>query len=211
MEGRCRKRAGAFLAFFLALAPCSIWAAGKYVSEPLQTTSGKYDLGFVLNAQNLLLDIESYEGGIGVKISKGKLVFRGAADLLINTDFNPFSITLGAALEKHFLPGPISPYWGVFAELGFTRLRTEIDADNWSQQLTYPLTFGALLGIEIFVFNFLSLFVEFGLPVMLGIDATDESVAGSVTHSSKFLYNVDLGLANQSMIGVVIYIMRRKS
>jgi hypothetical protein len=198
------------LLFLFAFLPCSLGADEQIIGESLKPAPWNHDLGVILSTQSLLFDIDSYQGGIGAKISVGQFVVRGMADLLINTDFNPFSITLGATLEKHFLHGPISPYWGVFAEAGFTQLKTEFDADNWTRQITLPFTVGGLIGIEIFIFDFLSLFVEYGLPLTLGIETTQASVGGSVTSSSKFIYKVDLGLSNQSMIGIVLYFTRKK-
>ncbi len=203
------KRAVLLFLFFLVL-PHPFWAAGTDGAARLRPAEGNYDFGLVVNAKNLLGDLDSYEGGIGAKISTGRVVLRGAVDLLVNTDFNPFSVTLAATFEKHFLPGRISPYWGIFGELGYTRIKTESGPVDWILQTTFPFTLGGLLGVEIFVFDFLSLFVEYGLPLTLGIDTTKTSVAGSVTSSSKFIYKLDAGLANRSMIGIVIYFLRRK-
>jgi len=192
-----------------ALPLCSLRADEKRPQVNLRPAPWNHDLGVILSTHSLFFDIDSYQGGIGAKISVGQFVVRGMADLLINTGFNPFSITLGATLEKHFLPGPISPYWGVFATVGYT-LATEINADGWTRRTVFPFTVGGLLGIEIFIFDFLSIFVEYGLPLELGINTTQTSVAGSVSSSSEFVYKVDLGLSNQSMIGIVIYLTRKK-
>jgi hypothetical protein len=210
MNWRLKKRTPVLFALFIALLPFSLGADGKSVGEGLKPALWNHDLGVILSTPSLFFDIESYQGGIGAKISVGQFVVRGMADLLINTGFNPFSITLGATLEKHFLPGPISPYWGVYATVGYTRLKKEIDADNWTLQTAFPFTVGGLLGIEIFIFDFLSIFIEYGLPLELGINTTQTSVAGSVSSSSEFTYKVDLGLSNQSMIGIVIYLTRKR-
>ena len=192
-----------------ALPLLSIGAEEERTQEKVKSVPWNHDLGVILSTHSLFFDIDSYQGGIGAKISVGQFVVRGMADLLINTGFNPFSITLGATLEKHFLPGPISPYWGVFATVGYT-FATEINADGWTRRTVFPFTVGALLGVEIFIFDFLSIFVEYGLPLELGINTTQTSVAGSVSSSSEFTYKVDLGLSNQSMIGIVIYLTRKR-
>jgi hypothetical protein len=206
MNWRAKRRIIFSVLLFFVLPISSMGANGKSVRENLSATLWNRDLGIILNTHSLLFDIDSYKGGIGAKLSSGSFVLRGAADLRFDTGFNPFSVTLDVGMEKHFLPGPISPYWGIFVDVGFTQL-TEADGTRY---ITFPLTVGPLLGIEIFIFDFLSVFVEFSLPLTLGIETTQTSVAGSVTSSSKFIYGLDLGLSNQSMLGIVIYLTRKR-
>lgn len=145
-----------------------------------------------------------------MKIGGEKYTYRFLLDLLINTGFSPFSISAGAALEKHFISGPISLYWGGLVEVGFTNLKNEIDADNWTQATTVPFTLGGILGIELFVFEFLSLFVEYNLKLSFAFNINKTSVAGSVSKDNEFTYNLDLGMGNNSMIGIVIYLARKE-
>jgi hypothetical protein len=46
--------------------------------------------------------------------------------------------------------------------------------------------------------------VEYGLPMIIGIAAKQTNTSGTVTSTSKFINNVDLGLRNQSLIGIVL-------
>jgi len=199
------------LAVILCFAAAVALNAGdKGLFEGKKPEAGKNDLGFIFNTTNALLDIESYQGGIGMKIGGEKYTYRFLLDLLINTDFSPFSISAGAAFEKHFISGPISPYWGGLLEVGYTSLKNEFDADNWDQSITVPLSLGGILGIELFVFEFLSLFVEYNLKVALAVNINKSSIAGSVSTEKEYSYNLDIGMGNSSMIGIVIYFARKE-
>ena len=134
----------------------------------------------IFNTGDILLDLESYQGGLGAKIGMDKYVLRGMVDILLNTDFNPFSLTLGAVLEKHILPGPVSLYWGPCLEMGVTILNNRFDADNWTQNIAWELlSAGGVFGIELFIFEFLSVFVEYQLALTLGLDIDRVSVGRS--------------------------------
>lgn len=199
------------LAVILSFAAAVALNAGdKGLFEGKKPESGKNDLGFIFNTTNALLDIESYQGGIGMKIGGEKYTYRFLLDLLINTDLSPFSISAGAALEKHFISGPISPYWGGLLEVGYTSLKNEFDEDNWDQSITVPLSLGGILGIELFVFEFLSLFVEYNLKFSFAFNINKSSIAGSVSTEKEYSYNLDLGMGNSSMIGIVIYFARKE-
>lgn len=181
----------------------SLWKSGK-------PNVGERDFGLILNTADMLLNLESYQGGIGTKIGIGDFVLRPAADILLNTGINPFSLTLGLVLEMHFLPGPVSVYWGPSLQTGFTILTNKIDADNWSQVTGIEMfTAGAVCGIELFIFDFLSIFVEYQLAINLGLNIYRTSLDGVVSSNTEFTYKLDLGLGNNTMIGVVFYLMRK--
>jgi len=182
----------------------SLFAVGK-------PAAGERDLGVIFNTNDILLDLESYQGGVGAKIGLGQYVLRPMADILLNTDFNPFSLTLGAVLEKHILPGPVSLYWGPSLEMGVTILNNRFDADNWTQNIAWELlSAGCVAGIELFILDSLSVFVEYSLALTLGLNTTRTSVAGSVSSTTEFTYKLDLGLGNQTMLGLVFYFKRKK-
>ena len=43
---------------------------------------GERDLGVIFNTNDILLDLESYQGGVGAKIGLGQYVLRPMADIL---------------------------------------------------------------------------------------------------------------------------------
>jgi len=182
----------------------SLFAVGK-------PAAGERDLGVIFNTNDILLDLESYQGGVGAKIGLGQYVLRPMADILLNTDFNPFSLTLGAVLEKHILPGPVSLYWGPSLEMGVTILNNRFDADNWTQNIAWELlSAGCVAGFELFIFDFLSVFAEYNLALTLGLNTDRMSVAGVESSTTEFTYKLDLGLGNSAMFGIVVYLTRKK-
>jgi hypothetical protein len=165
------------------------------------------DLGILFNTNDILLDIEGFQGGVGSKISLKEWMLRGSADLIFRNQW--FSFDLGAVLEKHLLPGPISPYWGPAAAIGYTLDHDKDDEDNWSRE-HYPFfSLGCVFGIEVFIFQFLSLFVEYQAALKLGLDITKVNVAGSVSTTKEFTYDFDIGMGNNAKFGIVIYLKKR--
>lgn len=173
--------------------------------------AGKRDIGILFSTNDILFDIEGYQQGVGAKISINKWMLRGMVDILFNTGINPFSLSLGAVLERHFLPGPLSVYCGPSLETGFTISTNKIDSNNWTQNIALPLlTVGGVFGFEIFIFDFLSVFLEYQAALALGLNIDRISTAGSVSSTTEFTYKFDVGLGNSGMIGIVFYLMRRE-
>ncbi len=123
--------------------------------------------------------------------------------------FDLVSLNFDAGLENHFLPGSISPYWGGFFSLGLISLMSTVDANNWSQNITTQLSAGGLFGVEIFIFDFLSLFAEYSLSATLNANTTSNSIEGFVETTAEYEHTLDIGLGNESRIGIVIYFWRK--
>jgi hypothetical protein len=202
------------IAIVLLALPCTAaFPAGRSsVFAARAPTTAKRDVGLIFNTEDILFDVEGFQNGIGVKIGLDKYVLRAMADVLLNTGFDPFSLTLGAVLERHVLPGPLSVYWGPSVRMGFTTIFLDkTDANNWNQLITWEiLSAGVVCGIELFIFDFLSIFAEYNLAVTLGMDFEIASVAGSLSSTSVFTYKLDLGLGNNAMLGIVVYFTRKK-
>ena len=75
--------------------------------------------------------------------------------------------------------------------------------------VTLPFSLGGLAGIEIFIFDFLSVFVEYNLAFTLNVNINTTSVSGVATTNGSYDFNLNLGMGNQSKIGVVIYFVRK--
>jgi hypothetical protein len=178
----------------------SIWEGIEPKAEPP-------DFGILFNTNDILLDIEGFQGGIGAKISLKNWMLRSSADLIFRNHW--FSFDVGAVLEKHLLPGPMSLYCGPAAGIGYTLDHDKDDEDNWSRE-HYPFfSLGCVFGIEVFIFQFLSLFVEYQAALKLGLDITKVNVAGSVSTTKEFTYDFDIGMGNNAMFGIVIYLAKR--
>jgi len=169
------------------------------------------DLGILFSTNDVFFDLEGYQQGVGVKIGFDKWKLRGMVDILVNNGLDPFSISLGGVLERHILPGPLSVYAGPSLETGITVSTDETDADNWTQAIALPLlNFGGVFGIEVFVFDFLSVVVEYQATLALGLNIDRISTAGLVSSTREFTYKFDVGLGNNGKFGIVFYLMRRE-
>ena len=184
-------------------------AEDQNIGEKMKPAMGTRNMGLIFNTTNILMDLDSYQGGFGFKGSLEKYELRSMADFLFRNNPNAFAINFSFALEEHFMPGRISPYLGGILGAGFIYLKTEVDANNWTQVFTFPLSLGGLLGVEVFIFEFLSLFVEYNLAASVGLNINRTSSAGVITTDFTFDYSLDLGMGNQSKIGMVIYFKRK--
>ena len=201
----------AFLVLLVFSVTPPIPAQQKSIWKGISPTAGARDIGILFSTNDILFDIEGYQQGLGAKISIDKWMFRGMVDVLLNTGINPFSISLGGVWERHFLPGPLSVYWGPSLETGVTISTNKFDADNWTQNIALPLlTIGGVFGIELFLFEFLSIFLEYQAALALGLNINRISTAGSVSSTTDFTYKFDVGLGNSGMFGIVFYLMRRE-
>jgi hypothetical protein len=201
-------------AVLLTLCCASAFPVGKTSLFAAQIAPvGKRDFGVIFNTNDILMDLESYQGGLGVKIGLKKSTLRVTTDLLMDTWVPPdtFSLTIGGVLEKHLLPGPLSPYWGPSVRMGFTSLMDRTDADNWTQNIAWEiLSAGIVGGIELFIFDFLSVFAEYNLALNVGMNIERVSSAGAISTTSEFAYNLDLGMGNSAKIGIVVYLRRKQ-
>ena len=165
--------------------------------------------GFIFNTNNLLLDIDSYQAGVGIKVLRDdNVALRLLGDLFYSYSANTFSTTLGVTFEKHFKPGRVSPYWGGFVEAGYIGNKDEVFAsDDWTQDNTYPLSMGAVLGAELFILEFISVFAEYSLYVRGTISSTTTNTGGVETSTDPELnFSIDSGIGNNSSLGIVIYL-----
>jgi hypothetical protein len=166
----------------------------------------KRAFGIIFNTGSLLLDIESYQAGVGVKLPGDIVALRLGGDIFAANSFNTLSFGVGVAVERHFRPGKASPYFGGLAYVDFTSQRDETDADTWVQNSTLNGTAGGILGIEYFLFENLSVFAEYSLAADISYITTKTSTDGTVEDSSDFSIALDTRIGNNSKIGVVIYI-----
>ena len=98
-----------------------------------------------------------------------------------NSTASTSDLTFGAAanLEYHFTDGKVSPYTGAM-------VGTRISTGTVNNLVLY---FGGLLGVELQLLDYLSLYGEYNL-----LAAMDEPIL-----------EIDLGIGNSSQIGLVIY------
>jgi len=207
-----RTRTRVLLVIFVLTCAGASAAERTSMWQGIQAKPGPVDLGIIFNTKDIALDIQGFQGGVGAKVNLKDWMLRGSADLVLNTEFDPFSLSLGTVLEKHLWPGPVSVYWGPAVETGFTTiLLYKTDEDNWARTSIVPLSLGCVFGIEFFIFEALSVFVEYQGALELGISRNRVSTAGSVSATTELTYNFDVGMGNNAMFGIVFYLMKRDS
>lgn len=163
-------------------------------------------IGFIFSAENILLDLNDYNGGVGMKMAFEKFSLRLMADFGYSSSAKIISGDLGASIEKRFRDGRISPYVGGGLQFGIEHETVETDSDNWTKQLTVPSDIFAFLGIEVFLLEFLSVFAEYNVAFTFNGVSTSQSVDGIVTDSSNWNWDVSTGLGNSGRLGIVIYL-----
>jgi hypothetical protein len=182
------------LAFLVAIA-ANAQTKAPSPFQKLDVPQGSYDLGLIFNTSSILLDLESYQAGLGLKIGRDKVSFRGLFDLVLNGASDSFALNAGTAIQFYLIPGlSISPYVGGSVGGGYMR-----QADAMSMVV---LSVGALAGVEVFLFDFLSVFAEYAITA-------DFTLSTDIPSSqTTFDYLVDTGMGNNSKLGIVIYFMR---
>ena len=183
--------------------------AAEDAAEPLpseQTPGPAALLGFIFNTNSLLLNLESYKGGLGGMLRYPDSSFRVLVDLSHASGINTLGVGVGVVYQKPFFSGRVEPYWGLMLDAGFEREKTIIDPDDYDQIDVLTASAGGVLGAEIFLFDFISLFGEYQLALDVSRTAIAQSVGGTVTESSTFNYAVGIALGNNASIGVVIYL-----
>jgi hypothetical protein len=169
-------------------------AQGTGAAGNLSPAKGANDIGLIFNAGNILLGPESYQAGLGLKVGWGNIALRGLLDLAVNGSSASFSVNGGAVVEYHLSPPPISPYVGGYAKVGY------MQPDAFTSIV--PLSTGAIAGVEVFISDFLSVFVEYNL-------AADFTLTTNLqTAQATFDYLIDTRLGNDSKLGIVLYFMR---
>ncbi|MBN2656337.1 MAG: hypothetical protein JXR86_04695 [Spirochaetales bacterium] len=168
----------------------------------------KVNWGFIFNTSSILLDIESYQYGLGAKaLFPNNMALRFLVNGSYSSEVDTFDASLGIALEKHFRPGRISPYGGGFVRGGLTRYYNETDEDNWTKDISIPFSAGAILGVEFFIVESISLFAEYNIVFEGAVLTESVSVAGTVTEMDpEFSYKFDTGIGNEAKLGIVIYL-----
>ncbi len=184
-----------FLFAFLGAIAANAQTKAPSPVQKLDIAQGSCDLGLIFNSSSILLDLESYQAGIGLKIGRDKVSFRGLFDLVLNGASDSFSLNAGAGIQYYLLPGSsVAPYIGGSVGGGYMK-----QGDALSLVV---LSVGALGGVEVFLFDFLSVFAEYAITADFTL-STDIP-----TSQTTFDYLVDTGMGNKSKLGIVIYFMR---
>jgi hypothetical protein len=152
--------------------------------EPAGSFLGGRDLGLIVNLVDPFTLAGAGDGvqtGLGLKLwLNGRHVVRGLLDVGYSTATNIFELGLSAAYERHFVTGKVSPYLGGLVGVG-------VDIGAASNLQLYG---GGLLGAEVRVIESVAFFVEYAL--LFEMDEPD--------------FTIDLGIGNNAVLGVIIYL-----
>lgn len=160
----------------------------------LSAARGPVDLGVIFSSSDLLLSLESYQAGLGAKIGWGSLCLRALLDFTVNGSSESYAANVGATMEYHLLPAPISPYLGAFAGGGY------MQQSNITSAVDFSL--GAIAGVEVFILDFMSVFAEYAIA------ADFTSTTDLQTSQNTFDYLISSRMGNNAKLGIVIYFMR---
>ena len=195
-----------FVLLGIIICPTIIFAEEKSKISKIFLIEETSNTGLIFNINDILLDIESYQGGLGVKhFVNDKFAYRGSLDFSYADSSNTLILNLGNSIEYHPIKGRVSPYLGGLLDVGLIRYKTETDADNWTLVTTIPISAGPIFGVEVYVLNFLSLFAEYSMTVSYTTTITQQSVAGTVTEDTDSDFGTEIGIGNNSKIGIVLY------
>jgi hypothetical protein len=163
-------------------------------------------LGVIFNANSLLMEIAPYEGGVGAKLRFDGYSLRASLQFELGSANDALDIGLGLAYERPMSSERIAPYWGAAFRSSYSRDRSQADEANYSQTAVLGATAAALLGIEIEIAHFLSVFAEYQLGFEIARTTIRQSIGGSIDETARTNYQLSLGLGNDASIGVVIYL-----
>ena len=195
-----------FVLLGMLIFPAIIFAEEKSKISKIFLIEETSNTGLIFNINDILLDIESYQNGLGVKhFISDKFAYRVSLDFSYADSSDTLILNLGNSIEYHPIKGRVSPYIGGFLDVGLIRYKIITDADNWTKVTTIPLSAGPILGVELYIFNFLSLFAEYSMTVSYTTTFTRQSVAGTVTDDTDSDFGTEIGIGNNSKIGVVLY------
>ncbi|MFW5835877.1 MAG: hypothetical protein ACOCVK_00550 [bacterium] len=179
--------------------------SAQEASPPVDEDPG-FIPGFVFNASNLLLDLDEYQGGFGGKLRFPDFSLRALLAFGYASSNDTINGALGITYEQPFFTGRITPYWGMVAGAGYESERTGSDADNYTATSIITGTAGVVLGAELLLFDFLSLFAEYALAFDVASTIVEQSTGGAVAEESTLNFAVGTGLGNAASIGIVLYL-----
>jgi hypothetical protein len=95
----------------IVLLVCFFISIPAYCNEDKQTSEGEEiftqnakKAGIIFNVSDILLDIESYQGGVGFKwFFTDSFAYRGSFDFGYSDSSSSLNIKLGNSLEYHFI------------------------------------------------------------------------------------------------------------
>lgn len=185
----------------LAFSP-ALWSQ----SEESASTPAS-NIGIIYSASDLLLDLQSYEGGVGLIWHLQPVDLRLSLNMLYNSNDDYLDAGFSIAVLKPILQSRVNPYWGGFFSANITTEKDGTDDDTWVRTTEIPLALAGIFGAEFFILPHVSLFAEYQLYFEMNVEITRASTLGIKTDPSQDLnYEFGTGLGNSGMLGIIIYL-----
>lgn len=157
--------------------------------------------GVIFNYSGASIDLENYQGGIGVKFQREEVGHRLHGDFFVGLSSNIIDVGLGYARERHLASGIAQPYVGFTARTQLVLRVTNPDS-GLLIDASLPIAAGPILGVELRPAEFLGIFAEYELVGSISVDVTG---IGGESSQSDFDFFIDAAMGNQGRIGVVVY------
>lgn len=163
--------------------------------------------GFIFNVSNILLDVEEYRGGVGVRFLYPAYALRASLGGGYSSANDSLEIAASGTFEKPFYVGRVTPLWGINTVLGYEQERSAVDADNWSITRSVSASMGGVLGLEFHITDYVSLMVEYELAASLAWTGFTRAVDGVAAPAATSVnYDVSTRLGNGGGISLVLYL-----
>lgn len=163
-------------------------------------------VGLLFNSENVLLDLDDYQGGVGLKVVYPRFAIRGVLGFAYEHDSETSAIAGGITFEKPIVRALVTPYWGAMIRTDYSRERNETDADNWIESATTGVVLGPIFGGELTITNNLGVFAEYQLVGRFSRTKIETSTNGATDTASNRDLQFGTELGNQGSIGIVVYL-----
>jgi len=178
-------------------------------SNESETLPVSFSPGLIFNTSNLLLDLDEYQSGVGIKLRSELYSLRLLIHMGYESGNDVFETNLGIAYMRPLFTGRIAPYWGFALKGGYILDKDEYDDENWYTSKVLSGEVAALFGAELYILDFLSVFAEYSFGLSMNRTTVEESNNGTETETETNNYSYGTQLGNEASIGVVIYLEKR--
>lgn len=199
-----------------------ILLAGLSATAGLSAKDGKTPpVALLFNVPPLLTDAYS-RWGFGAQISLAQWQLRFMAGLYIDVDektkdnqgdfidyneYDDFDFRIGFSAAYRFGEERVSPYLGLGTYFSRNSNKGVTDKDNWVETYGSYFSLGPLVGVEIMIMENFGIFAEYQLSANFSKKGVTTSSGGDTTTEEGDLeWSIGLDIANESSLGLVIYL-----
>ena len=191
-----------FLIILILIVPLS-----AYAENDSENTDIDLPGGIVFNSKNLLMELDSFESGIGYKFFPNNVSsFIIIGDFYYSNSLDTLSFTAGLNYLHYFNElSKINPFLSGYLDVGFISQSTISDDNNWIKNRDFPINGGIKIGSEYFILDYLSFFAEYRINLNFTTIISETNTAGTIVKTTNYSSEIDTGIGNNFNIGVVLY------